>query len=361
MKKLIIVSTRATTGKGGISTALSGYLTGLSKENIDYIFVESHWQHANILLSWLSAFWQVCKLSVKYRKNAVFWFHLGPWLSMVRKCTLAVVPRLLGANTVGHVHSPAFASYMDGGYLSRLFSLICLLPYKELVVLTPWWKKFIRSHHITKPIFISANPNSEKYNDIAQEYLRAPRMNKIGATGENINILSMARIAEGKNVDVVIKALALLPENVMLTVAGDGPLLNDCKILVQQMDLINRVTFTGWVSNDEKEQLLRNADLFCLPSTYDSFGMVFIEAMAFDLPVIAYGWGPIKDVVTEDVGVCCDQPEVNNVVDAIKSVAANLSKYSGKGPQKVLRNYAPDIVVANMIEQLKLNNENTNS
>lgn len=356
MKKLIIVSTRATTGKGGISTALSGYLTGLSKKNVDYIFVESHWQNTNIFLSWFSAFYQVAKLSVKYRKNAVFWFHIGPWLSMLRKFSLALIPRLLGGNTVGHIHSPTFSTYMSRGFFARLFTRLSILPYKELVVLTPWWKEFIQSHHIKKSIYVSANPNSEQYNKIAHQYLAEPRNNclKVKNQNEIINILAMARIAPGKNINIVVKALALLPANFRLTIAGDGPLLNDCKALVKQMYLPDRVTFTGWVSDNEKEQLFKDADLFCLPSTYDSFGMVFIEAMAFDLPVIAYGWGPIKDVVTPDVGECCEQPTVEHVVSAINKVAAQLSCYSGKGPLKVVDNYSPDRVVNNIIDILKL-------
>jgi glycosyltransferase involved in cell wall biosynthesis len=354
MKKLIIVSTRPSSGKGGISTALSGYLTGLDAQGVDYQLVESHWQDSNIVISWIKAFIQVFKLAVKYKSNAVFWFHLGPWLSMVRKFSLAIVPRLMGANTVAHIHSPTFSTYLNKSSFTKFLTKISLLPFKQIVVLTPWWKSFLQSHQISKPIAISTNPINEKYYQIAQCYIDNPK--DYVEDKKTITILTMARLTNGKNVDQVIKALAKLPSNFLLTIAGDGPLLDNCKSLVKELCLQDRVNFSGWVSDSEKEQLLSNADLFCLPSSYDSFGMVFIEAMAFNLPVIAYGWGPIKDVVTSDVGECCDNPEVNEVITLIEKVVSQRNNYHGNGPLKVIDKYAPEKVVSNIIHLLKLQN-----
>jgi len=143
-----------------------------------------------------------------------------------------------------------------------------------------------------------------------------------------------------------------LPEHCILTIAGDGPLLSKYKVLVETLGLYKRVTFTGWIDGEEKENLLKEADLFCLPSTYDSFGMVFIEAMAFDLPVVAYGWGPINDVVTPDVGECCQAPTVDDVTKSILKVLTKLEQYSGQGPQKVSLLYTPKKVVQNIINLL---------
>ena len=302
-KKLVIVSTRPAKGKGGISTALVGYLEGLEAMSVEYVFVESHWQNSNTFVTWMKAFWVLAKLAFKYRSNAVFWYHPGPWFSMVRKCSLAIIPRAFGVTTIAHIHSPAVYTYVTKNAWQRFFTLLCFLPFKELVALTPWWKRFFREQGFTKKIHILPNPSNVEYFEKAKFYLDNPR--KIDDGIDNVNILTMARIAPGKNVDQVIRAFAHLPQKFLLTVAGDGPLLASYKELVSELNLEGRVTFTGWVSDNAKAELLVNADIFCLPSTYDSFGMVFIEAMAFDLPVIAYGWGPISDVVTPEVGISC--------------------------------------------------------
>ncbi|MEW6983285.1 glycosyltransferase family 4 protein [Colwelliaceae bacterium 6471] len=352
MRKLIIVGTRATTGKGGISTALSGYLNGLSAKNIDYEFVESHWQGTPIFVSWFSAFISIFRLAIKHRGNAVFWFHLGPWLSMSRKFSLAILPRLFGSDTIAHIHSPAMSSYLNGGFLVRLLTKLSLLPFNKIVVLTPWWQSFLHERGITKPSFISANPINQAYYQIASSYIDNPRTAK--DKKDHIEILTMARIAEGKNIDVVIEAVSRLPENMRLTIAGDGPLLEKYRKLVRELGLDERIRFTGWIDGEKKEQLLRKSDIFCLPSTYDSFGMVFIEAMAFDIPVIAYGWGPINDVVTNDVGVCCQAPLTENVVDAINTVVAQLALYTGKGPAKVIAQYSPEKITNKFVDFLAL-------
>jgi len=350
MKKLIIVSTKAITGQGGISTALQGYMNGLKKQSIEFELVESHAQGKNTLVNWIKCFICIACLAVKYRSNAVFWFHAGPWLSTIRKASIAIIPRLFGCDTVVHIHSPTFNTYLNKNSLSKFLIKLSLLPYKKIIVLTPWWKELLKTNGVSKTLIVSPNPNNQRYCDIALEYLTTP---KIINTTNNINILSMSRLVNGKGIELVIEAMTKLPKTFHLTVAGDGPNAAELKALVKSFDLEKRVTFMGWINGKQKEQLLSSADLFCLPSTYDSFGMVFIEAMAFELPVVAYGWGPIADVVTSDVGECCQSAKVEDVVLAIENVYKNLPSYQQQGPKKVLDNYTPEIVTQNIIELLK--------
>jgi glycosyltransferase involved in cell wall biosynthesis len=217
-------------------------------------------------------------------------------------------------------------------------------------MLTLWWQELLTKHKIKISAIVSPNPNSEAYCKIAQSYIEQPRLLK--ENQQTFNILTMARLVEGKGVGLVISAVAELPEQYTLTVAGDGPLKSSLEQQAISLGLENRITFTGWIDGEKKESLLRNADVFCLPSTYDSFGMVFIEAMAFDLPVIAYGWGPINDVVDAEVGQCCNDPSTEEVLRCIKHVCNELSIYSSKGPTRVLENYTPKAVSKNIIKLL---------
>jgi glycosyltransferase involved in cell wall biosynthesis len=218
-------------------------------------------------------------------------------------------------------------------------------------MLTPWWENLLKKHAITKKSIISPNPNSAAYCQIAESYIEQPR--QLQEKQSSFEILTMARLVEGKGVELVISALAQLPKQYHLTIAGDGPLKSQLQQQVKSLDLDDRITFAGWIDGDKKNDLLRRADVFCLPSTYDSFGMVFIEAMAFDLPVIAYGWGPIADVVNSEVGQCCVKPSTEEVLRCIKHVCSDLSAYSGKGPARVIDNYTPEAVAKNIIELLE--------
>jgi len=351
LKKLVIVSTKPDGGiGGGIPSALIGYMHGLDAKGVQYLVVESHKEGISILAPWLTAFWKISLIALKERRNVVFWFHCGPWLSLFRKFTLALIPRLLGSKTVAHIHSPTFNNYLSRNMVTKLLIKIGLMPFKEIVVLTPWWEKLLKKQGITKKITISANPNNEYYCRIAKE--KSLNEIKQQRNSEIINIFTMARLIDGKGVELVIEAMLSLPVTFQLTIAGDGPRKQSLISKVNDLDLNSRVVFTGWIDGDKKEALLNQADIFCLPSSYDSFGMVFIEAMAFNLPVVAYDWGPIKDVVTEDVGLCCKEATAEEVGLAINKIYLQLATYQGKGPLKVLKQYTPETVTMNIIKLL---------
>lgn len=349
MKKLIIVSTRPGSGKGGISTALEGYIAGLNEHCVSFDYVESHWAGKNMIVCWLMAFFKVSKLAFKYRNNAVFWFHLGPWFSSFRKFSLALIPRLVGAKTIGHVHSPAVKDYLDRGGISRWSYKLLLLPYSNIVALTPWWKTFLSEYLPNKHIVICPNPNNRQDSATAKEYLeRSPDF----IDKESTSILTMARLVKGKNVEKVIDALALLPKKYSLTIAGEGDLEPQLKQQVENLGLSDRVRFTGWISGADKTVLLKEADIFCLPSSYDSFGMVFIEAMANNVPVVALGWGPIKDVVLPSTGELVNRPEPRELVQAIEKVRQSLDTYHLEGPKYVYEKYQSSIVIKTIINFL---------
>lgn len=346
----MIVSTKVSGGKGGISSALQGYINGLESMSVSYQLIESHNDDRGMLSSWFLAFWQITKLALKHRKNIVFWYHLGPWLSSSRKFSLSLIPRLLGCKTIAHIHSPTFNDYLSMPGKSNFLIKLALKPFSQLVMLTPWWQRLLAKHDIKKASIVSPNPNSAAYCQIAQSYIEQPRLLK--ENQKTFEILTMARLIEGKGVELVIAALAKLPEHYKLTVAGDGQLKGALVQQVKELNIGHRVTFTGWIDGEQKDNLLRSADVFCLPSTYDSFGMVFIEAMAFDLPVIAYGWGPINDVVDSEVGQCCIQATEAEVKRCIEYVCNDLSVYSGKGPRRVITNYTPIAVAKNIVKLL---------
>src|SRR5690606_20988483 len=115
------------------------------------------------------------------------------------------------------------------------------------------------------------------------------------------SVLVMTRLVPEKNVDVVIRALALCPD-ATLVIAGDGPERDALQRLATSLGVDARTRFAGWVSGEAKEALLDQADVYCLPTTGDSFGLGFIEAMARGVPVVAAHWGPIPDVVPDQIG-----------------------------------------------------------
>jgi len=103
-------------------------------------------------------------------------------------------------------------------------------------------------------------------------------------------IVYIGRLEKRKGADWLIKAFAKLVEdmpNAHLIIAGSGVWSNKLQDYVHLNDIKN-ITFTGFVSDDEKRRLIGNADLACFPSPYgEGFGIVLLEAMAMGTPIIA--------------------------------------------------------------------------
>lgn len=84
-----------------------------------------------------------------------------------------------------------------------------------------------------------------------------------------------------------------------LLVGGDGPDLPRLKALAIDLGIRESVTFLGHVDRDQLSRFYRGCDLFALPSEYETFGIVLLEAMSFGLPVVSTKCGGPEDVVTD--------------------------------------------------------------
>lgn len=98
-------------------------------------------------------------------------------------------------------------------------------------------------------------------------------------------ILSVCRLDPGKNVEMLIKAFAKINVNdTYLVVVGDGSERLYLEILAKKLNIDNKVKFAGF--RKDVERFYSIADVFVLPSIYEGFGHVYLEAMASGVPCI---------------------------------------------------------------------------
>jgi phosphatidylinositol alpha-mannosyltransferase len=106
---------------------------------------------------------------------------------------------------------------------------------------------------------------------------------------EQLTIVYIGRLERRKGVRYLLDALQLLQkdhDNLALTIIGDGPQRLRLEEAVRNLGLRN-VTFTGYITERRKVNLLRSADLFCSPAVFgESFGIVLLEAMGCGVPVV---------------------------------------------------------------------------
>src|SRR5260221_2051095 len=98
-------------------------------------------------------------------------------------------------------------------------------------------------------------------------------------------IFFVGRHEPRKGLAVLLEAMRSLPADVHLWVAGDGP---ETRALQARHGGDERIEWLGRVDDDEKAERLRGADVFCAPSLRgESFGVVLLEGMAAQTPVVA--------------------------------------------------------------------------
>lgn len=144
-------------------------------------------------------------------------------------------------------------------------------------------------------------------NGVNLSTFKAPSVPKEKPTGKQAEkmILYIGRLEKRKGVDCLLEAFRLLlerDESVQLIIAGDGPDRLKLENWSAELGLDSKVTFTGYVTDAEKLELLSTADLFVAPALYgESFGIVLLEAMATGLVTVA-GNNPGYTAVLQELG-----------------------------------------------------------
>ncbi|MCJ9752067.1 glycosyltransferase family 4 protein [Neorhizobium sp. BETTINA12A] len=121
------------------------------------------------------------------------------------------------------------------------------------------------------------------------------------------NILTVARLDQhdrGKNIDALIKAVALLKRwnlECVLQIVGEGPLKSELASLAWELAVEDRVEFLGRVSDARLAGIYAQACLFAMPSSKEGFGIVFLEAWLHGLPVICGTQDAAVEIITDGV------------------------------------------------------------
>ena len=119
---------------------------------------------------------------------------------------------------------------------------------------------------------------------------------------EALSVLFVGRLGPLKGVGLAIRAVAKLAADGVdaeLLVAGTGGRESYLRGLAAELEITQQVRFLGAVAHEELPALYASADAFVLPSRFDSFGLVLLEAMACGTPVIGTDVGGIPTVIED--------------------------------------------------------------
>lgn len=176
-----------------------------------------------------------------------------------------------------------------------------------------------------------------------------------GERKEGFRFLSVSFLNPNKNVDLTIKAFSKAfknKSNIELYIAGEGSERSKLETLVKDLGVESKVKFLGKVSREDLPDFLKDGDAFVLPSKYETFGVVYIEALACGLPIIATKCGGPEDFYNEDLGYMIEIGDEEALCEAMIKIIENKDKYDSIAMSKYIKNRFSKEVIVKKIEEI---------
>ncbi|MDF9840213.1 MULTISPECIES: glycosyltransferase [unclassified Paenibacillus] len=184
----------------------------------------------------------------------------------------------------------------------------------------------------------------------------------VGSENE-LTILFLGRLERRKGIDILLEAakeITSINKDVKFILAGNNniPFYNETTIkdsfVKENPTLSEQIVFLGEISDEEKLKLLSNCDVFVAPSRYESFGLVFLEAMQLGKPVIGTYVGGIKEIVDDGVnGLLVESEKPQLLKEALLRLIGDsaLRKSMGlKAREKYVKDFQTDSMIDRTLE-----------
>ena len=149
------------------------------------------------------------------------------------------------------------------------------------------------------------------------------------ASKEVFVFLTVGSLDKNKNQSLLLRAFAdgFKRKSALLRIAGEGSLRSELEKLSKYLGIVNQVRFLGQIPREKVLEEMQSAHCFVLPSNYETFGVVLIEALACGLPLIATRSGGPEDIVNPGNGLLIDVGSKRQLIDAMRFIRQNLTSY----------------------------------
>ena len=208
----------------------------------------------------------------------------------------------------------------------------------ECFTMNGFSKNLLIEYGCTRPITLLGNATDLKLEKSIEEYKQIANDN-FNLKNEKFIMLYVGRINNLKNLPFIIKSLALIPKDVeyKMIFAGDGGDRSALERLVVKLGLSEKVLFTGKILDRELlKSLYARADLFLIPSKYDTDAIVKIEASCFQKPSVAIEGTGAGAILTNNVNGFLIKEDTKEFADLLvklinyPSIVQNVGKRAKK-------------------------------
>ncbi len=298
IKGVAVIGTRA---RGGIRAVIENHIQSGVYEGYQHYYIPSHDEVSvgKRLVLAVAALFTLLSLILR-DKISICHFHGSMNASIYRKALYIFICRLFGIKTVFHLHGSEFAkTYEKAGHFYRHFVHYVLNRSESIFVLSSYWKSYIES--------ISSNPNIWIVNNFPSPVFEKLYHHREFSHKGVIKLLFLGYIGQRKGIYDLVEAVELLKASNIsgfkITVGGNGE-IDTLRSLITDKGLDDYFNIVGWVSGEQKFNLLKESHLLLLPSHNEGLPIAILEALSAGVAVLSTRVGGIPDAIRdEDYGV----------------------------------------------------------
>lgn len=282
--KVVIVGPDAS-AKGGIATVIRNF-KGMTTHSFVDLFFFTTWREGRVGKHLSDSLLSIMLFPIFLKRNKIDLVHLHVAQngSFYRKSLLLIIAKLLGTSVIIHLHASQFDQfYKSRSRLIKRWISVILQEATGVVALSHSWKNYYES---------IANIQC----DVMPNAVVVPEENPYNR--QATNIVSFGRIGKRKGTFDLLKVAQKMEQRypeIQFILYGDG----DLKTVEQQIVQlgIKNVRLGGWVTDKDKEDVLRESAIHVLPSYQEGMPMAILETMAQGIPNISTNVGGIPQVI----------------------------------------------------------------
>lgn len=301
--------------KGGIAAVVNGYRGSQLEKDYSIIYVESYKDGGKLTktLKAISGYFHFVKVLLIDKPDLIH-IHSSFGPSFYRKMPFIYMASWAKKQIINHIHGADFDEfYVNVSNKKKQLIKKVYGKCSVLIALSDEWKD--RLSQIVPPDKITVIENySILHEDALTQRLNRP---------SNSTVLFLGELGKRKGCydipAVVVEVVKQVPD-IKFVLAGAGSAEDEAAIkkLCEDNGVASHVEFPGWVRGEQKDKLLRETDVFFLPSYNEGMPMSVLDAMGYGLPVVSTNVGGIPKIVHDgENGYCCEAGDIKSFANGI--------------------------------------------
>lgn len=319
--------------KGGIASVVNGYREHDFSGKCEVSYIESYrngskWEKLAKALKGYLLFFREMILN----KPDIVHIHSSFGPSFYRKMPFIYMACFRGVPVINHIHGAEFETfYLKASDRKKRRIRKVYGKCTMLIALSEEWKRNLES--VVSPEKIT----------VIENYCKIP---DLSGTEKKKQILFLGEIGKRKgcyDIPEIYGRVLEKGERLPLIMAGDGELA-EVKKLFEDRDLLESVSFPGWVRGADKDKCLKESGIFLFPSYYEGMPMAVLEAMAYGMAIVTTRVGGIPHLLEDGgSGYLCEPGDIEGLSKRLLELSKDgdeRRKMGERARQKAIEEYS---------------------